>query len=66
MKTRFLPPPRFFPVLLSVAALGFAAAACDGPRNNETVHPLPGLMLTDLHLTVSVGLMGLPGRTPVD
>ena len=42
MKTRFLPPPRFFPVLLSVAALGFAAAACDGPRNNGTVHPLPG------------------------
>ena len=42
MKTRFLPPPRFFPVFLSVVALGFAAGACDGPRNNETVHPLPG------------------------
>ncbi len=42
MKTRFLPPPRLFPVLLSVAALGVAAAACDGPRNNESVHPLPG------------------------
>lgn len=42
MKTRFLPPPRLSLVLLSVAALGFAAGACDGPRNNETVHPLPG------------------------
>ena len=42
MKTRFLPPTQFFPVFLSVAALGFATGACDGPRNNETVHPLPG------------------------
>jgi hypothetical protein len=42
MKTRSVPPTQFFPVLLSVAALGFAAGACDGPRNNETVHPLPG------------------------
>ena len=41
MKTRFLTPTRFFPMLLSVAAVGFAAGACDSPRN-ETVHPLPG------------------------
>ncbi len=43
MKTiRFLPRPRLYPVFLSVVALGFAAGACDGPRDNETVHPLPG------------------------
>lgn len=42
MKTRFVTPTRFFPVLLSVAALGVSTGACDGPRNNETVHPFPG------------------------
>ena len=35
-------PSRFTLVRASVAALVFVASACDGPRNNETVHPLPG------------------------
>lgn len=42
MKTRIQTPTRFLPMLLSVIALGFVAGACDGPRGNETVHPLPG------------------------
>ena len=35
-------PLRVSPLLLSVAAISLAASACDGPRSNETVHPLPG------------------------
>ncbi len=38
---RFLPLPRPALVLASVAAPALAGA-CDGPRNNETAHPLPG------------------------
>ena len=39
---RSLSLPRSTLVLASAVALAFAAGACDGPRKNETEHPLPG------------------------